>query len=178
MQEFQDVSLDVHLPSTQEDGHESLNESTGETGSSSESQGESVVKFSPIVLPPLKSTVQYLSNKDDKWKTVDVISRAGKATEKYRNFLNIEDKETDQIKCIVWKEEVKEWIPVNTEQVLMTGTKLHNLSVAEAKLKELQKWKNYEVYEEIPNEGQRIISCRWVCTEKQLLMEQLLRLVS
>ena len=83
LQEFQDVSLDVHLPSTQEDAHESLNESTGETGSSSESQGESVVKFSPIVLPCMKSTVQYLSNKDDKWKTVDVISRGGKATGKY-----------------------------------------------------------------------------------------------
>ena len=48
----------------------------------------------------------------------------------------------------------------------MTGTKLQDLSVAEAKLKELQTWKNYEVYEEIPNEGQRIIFCRWVCTEK------------
>ena len=162
LQEFQDVSLDVHLPNTQED----LNESAGETGSSSESQGESVVKFSPIVLPHMKSTVQYLSNKDDKWKTVDVISHDGKATGKYRNFLNIKDKETDQIKCIDWKEEVKEWIPANTEQVLMTGTKLQDLSVAEAKLKELQKWKNYEVYEEIPYEGQRIISCRWVCTEK------------
>ena len=72
LQEFQDVSLDVHLPNTQEDAHESLNESTGETGSSSESQGESVVKFSPIVLPRMKSKVQYLSNKDDNWKTVDV----------------------------------------------------------------------------------------------------------
>ena len=166
LQESQDVSLDVHLPSTQEDAQESLNESTGETGSSSEPQGESIVKFSPIVLPRMKSTVQYFSTKDDKWKTVDIISRVGKATGKYRNFLNIKDKETDQIKCIDWKEEVKEWVPVNTEQVLMTGTKLQDLSVAEAKLKELQKWKNYKVYEEIPNEGQRIISCCWVSTEK------------
>ena len=27
-------------------------------------------------------------------------------------------------------------------------------------------WKNYKVYEEIPNEDQRIISFRWVCIEK------------
>ena len=147
-----------------EDAQESLNESTGEPGSSSEPQGESIVKFSPIVLPRMKSTVQYLSNKDDKWKTVDIICRDGKATGKCRNVLNIE--ETDQIKSIDWKEEVKEWVPVNTEQVLMIGTKLQDLSVAEAKLKELQKWKNYEVYEEIANEGQRIISCLWVCIEK------------
>ena len=74
----------------------SLNESTGETGSPSEPQGESFVKFSPIVLPCMKSTVQYLSNKDDTWKTVD-ISWGGKTTGKYINFLNIKDKETDQI---------------------------------------------------------------------------------
>ena len=48
----------------------------------------------------------------------------------------------------------------------MTGTKLQDLNVAEAKLKELQKSKNYEVYETILNEGQRIISCRWLCTQK------------
>ena len=123
-----------------------MKESTGETGSSSEPQGESVVKFSAIVLLRMKSTVQYLSNKDDKWKTVDIISQGGKATGKYRNLLNIKDKETDHIKCIDWREEIKGWVPVNTEQVLMTGTKLQDLSVAEAKLKELQKCRNYEVY--------------------------------
>ena len=130
-----------------------MNESTRETGSSSEPQGECIVKFSPIVLPHTKSTVQYLFNKDDKRKTVDVRSQGGKTTGKYIKVSNIEDKETDQFKCIDWNEEVKEWVPVNTEQVLMTEAKLQDLSVTEAKLKELQKWKNYEVYEEIPNEG-------------------------
>ena len=102
------MSLDVHLPSTQEDAQESLNESTGETGSSLEPQGKCAVKCSPVVLPHMKPTVKYLPNKDDKWKTVDIISPGGKATGKYRNFLNIKDKETDQIKYIDWKEEVKE----------------------------------------------------------------------
>ena len=77
LQESQDMSLGVHLPRTKEDAQESLNESTGETSTSSEPQGESIVKFSPIVLPCMKSTVQYLSNKDDKWKTVDIISQGG-----------------------------------------------------------------------------------------------------
>ena len=118
-----------------------------------------MIKFPPIVLPRMKSTVQYLSNEDDKWKMVDIFSRGGKATGKYRNFPNIKDKETDQIKCMDWKEEEKELVPVNTEQVLMTAAKLQDLSVAEAELKELQKWKNYKVYEEIPNEGQRQMPC-------------------
>ena len=71
----------------------------------------------------MKSTVQY------------IISWGGKATGKYRNFLNIKDKETDQIKSIDWKEEVKEWVPVNIEQVLLTGLKLQDLRVAEANSK-------------------------------------------
>ena len=74
------MSLDVHLPSIQEDAQGSLNESTGETGSSSEPQGEPVVKFSPIGLPHMISTVQYLSNKDDKWKTVDITVQAVRNT--------------------------------------------------------------------------------------------------
>ena len=127
------MSFDVHLPSTQVDAQESLNESTGEKGSSSEPQGECIVKFSPIILPRMKSTVQYLSNKDDKRKTVDIISLGGKATGKYRNFINIKDKETDQIKCIDWKEKVKEWAPVITEQVLMTEMKLPDLKCCRGK---------------------------------------------
>ena len=51
LEESQNMSLDVHLLSTQEDAQQSLNESTGETDSSLEPQGESIVKFSPIVLP-------------------------------------------------------------------------------------------------------------------------------
>ena len=66
LQESQDMSLDVHLPSTEENAQESLNESIGKTGSSLDPQGESTVKFSPIVLPRMKLTVQYLPNKDDK----------------------------------------------------------------------------------------------------------------
>ena len=54
----------------------------------------------------------------------------------------------------------------NPEEVLLTGSKLLDMTVLETKLNELDKWKSYEVYEEVPDNGQKTISVRWVCTEK------------
>ena len=33
-------------------------------------------------------------------------------------------------------------------------------------MNELRKWKEHEVYQEVEDEGQPLISTRWVCTEK------------
>ena len=38
--------------------------------------------------------------------------------------------------------------------------------IVEAKLKELENWKNNNVYSEVDNEGQSQISVQWVITEK------------
>ena len=118
------------------------------------------------MLPPMKSTICYRSFRDNGWRTVDTISRGGKATRKYKNYRNIRNKETNQIECVDWKAEVKEWYMKNPEEVLLTGSKLPDMTVLEAKLNELDKWKKYEVYEEIPDNGQKTISVCWVGTEK------------
>ena len=39
-------------------------------------------------------------------------------------------------------------------------------AVALAKLDEIKKWRDNEVYEEVVDVGQRVISVRWVVTEK------------
>ena len=38
--------------------------------------------------------------------------------------------------------------------------------IEEAKLKELENWKNNKVYSDVDNEGQSQISVQWVITEK------------
>ena len=65
-----------------------------------------------------------------------------------------------------WEAEVKELYMKNPEEELLTGSKLPDMTVLEAKLNELDKRKKYEVYEEVPDNGQTTISVRWVCTEK------------
>ena len=46
--------------------------------------------------------------------------------------------------------DVEEWIPIDSEVVLITGSKLYDLDV-----------------EQVENQGQSAISTRWVCTEKE-----------
>ena len=86
------------------------------------------------MLPPMKSTICNRSFIDGGRRAVDIISRVGKATGKYKNYLNIRNKETKQIKCVDLKAEVKEWYMNNPDEVLLTGSKLLDMTVLEAKL--------------------------------------------
>ena len=95
--------------------------------------------FSPVLLPRLKSTVQYKPKDETSWKTVTVLGRGGKATGKYKNFLDIMDTQTKNQDCIDWKNDVEEWSPTDSEFVLMTGSKLYDLDVDQAKVNELNK---------------------------------------
>ena len=52
---------------------------------------------------------------------------------------------------------------IEDEEVLLG---FENKSVIEAKEKELQSWKENNVYEEVENVGQKAISTRWIVTEK------------
>lgn len=51
---------------------------------------------------------------------------------------------------------------------MITSNVCNEGRIAEAKVKELENWNNFRVYEEVPNEGQKCISVRWVCTEKEV----------
>ena len=62
--------------------------------------------FSPVLLPRLKSTVQYKPKGETSWKTVTILGRGGKATEKYKNFLNVMDTQTKEQDCIDWKNDM------------------------------------------------------------------------
>ena len=59
--------------------------------------------FSPVLLPRLKSTVQYKSKDKTSWKTVTILGQGLTATGKYKNFLNIVDTQTEEQDCIDWK---------------------------------------------------------------------------
>ena len=46
------------------------------------------------------------------------------------------------------------------------GAATNHARYHQAKLEELQKWQEFNTYEEIPDTGQTRVSCKWVCTEK------------
>ena len=107
---------------------------------------------------------------------VEILSRAGKATGKFKNAFNIEYKEPismcneqghvdfDKVNDIVINE-------TNTEEIFIVD----NSCFQKAKLNELNNWKTNNVYEEMPYNNQKLIHVKWVCTMKDVDNQQILK---
>ena len=127
-----------------------------------EDNGERSVKERIKILPKVKSSVVAKTDGSN-WRQLKVISRAGKRTGKYGNYLNVLDENTKQMECLDW-EKVNEWKSIPAEEVLIADTNMDEMLVA--KSDEIEKWKEYQVFEEVEDCGQNTISTRWVCTNK------------
>ena len=133
-------------------------------------------------LPKMKTHVEFLplhtkGDEENQWRRVYIHSRGGKATGKYANSLNIQLDGEGDITCVDWNELAADWkekesvglrFSNGVEEVLVTSKiKLHDQKVIAAKISELQKFKDNNVYSEVPDEGQETITVKWVITEKE-----------
>lgn len=136
-------------------------------------EGQPEANNEPIVvqgnkdLPKPTQTILFRKRDDDEWTHGEVISRGGKASTASWHYMNIRDIESEQINCISMKG--LEWVSDKdnaVEDVLFSEEDMRRFD--SAKLQELQKWEEMDVYESVKDEGQKpCISCRWVCTEKE-----------
>lgn len=99
-----------------------------------------------IQLPKVGTKVTYLPQGSDTWMESTVMSRAGKATGKYKNWLNIVD-EDGVMKSADWENDVKCWRNVTEDNVVheddgVIGVTNSEHRVREAKQSELQNWKD------------------------------------
>ena len=60
-------------------------------------------------------SIQLRPNSSVMWKTVHVISRAGKATGKYKYFMNVRDNEEGTVSELDFENGVKEWREITNE---------------------------------------------------------------
>ena len=131
-------------------------------------------------LPKIGQTIEYIPVGESNWKVTTILGRAGKATGKYKYWLNIHDENEDP-KSIDWSNGVEDWREreghiskaeesesEESEEVYLANDLHDSKRVREAKFNELQNWKRYNVYEEVCDNGQPCISVRWVCTEKHI----------
>ena len=101
------------------------------------------------------------TGEEKEWK---IVSLAGKrSSEKWRDSYNVKNLETGE----------REWVNLkdfNDVQVIPDGEEVllgfESGEVLEAKMKELESWKENEVYREEKENGQKTISIRWIVTEK------------
>ena len=95
------------------------------------------------------------------WKRALVISRAGKASGKNKYWFDIEDLYDNTMKSLNF-ENTSSWKNFREEILLCEK---ESFEVTEAKLYELENWKQKKVFTEVDNEGKEIISVRWVLSE-------------
>ena len=138
-------------------------------------------------IPKIGQKVKFRQKDENDWKIGTILSCAGKATGKYRNWRNVV-RDDDSIVALDWLSQIDRWEPLHGEnsdegseeesqhsdedttvnEALMASAKDNELEkkVEMAKEMELESWKNFNVYKEVRNEGQKAISVRWVITEK------------
>ena len=91
------------------------------------------------------------------------MSRAGKATGKYKNCFNIERDDDGSVEWMNFDGvECVEIIPESEDRIVMFNSD----ETSKAKESEIQNWIRNQVYEEVDDLGQDSMSVRWVITEK------------
>ena len=110
-----------------------------------------------------------------------VISRAGKNTVKYKNFLNLCNDDgnvtyidsENVIKCHHVDNESD--MPNSLDEALVAKHGFSDTDVQQAKLEELENWRKNRVYEEVPFNHQESVCTKWVITGKAVEGEKKLK---
>ena len=121
--------------------------------------------------------VRFKRSSDDNWMTGEVSSRAGKATGIYSNFWNIKNIQTGHqqpedvakftaLEKVTIEENAAESEDIATYAMNIPFWRFHEKECVRAKEIELEKFDEFDVYEEVPDNGQKVLGCRWVLTEK------------
>ena len=111
------------------------------------------------------TVIEYINNQGDKI-TAHVASRAGKAKGKYPHWWNVHTKtgDTEAVdfsKITIHK--VSDPVENNDSVTLIASSKE---AVHLAKQRELNEWKSQNIYAEVEDNGQDLITLRWVCQPK------------
>ena len=102
------------------------------------------------------NVIHYKANDEGLWQTAKVLSRAGKVTGKHASWSDTEDLVTKKTSSTDFKNDIDEWKILENEQLTQSGDALmanviptEETSTREAKIKELDNWKSFHVYDEV-----------------------------
>ena len=131
---------------------------TDETEMPSQLEVESFPK-----MPKIRDRIQFIDPDTNELNEYLVISRAGKASGIYRHWMNVKNMKNGCIQSVDF-DKISQWTPVH-EEVMYSAE--NSQEVLQAQKDELDKWKEYQVYEEVEDAGQDAITTKWVVTEKK-----------
>jgi hypothetical protein len=121
-------------------------------------------------LPKAQSTIECKFPNQSDIVQCKILSKAGKSTTANWHYLNIQESESNEGKCCSFKN--VSWRPVSqvsdnddhTSNEVFYG--LCDPVFDCAKREEIEKWKLFNTFQEVPDNGEKAISTRWVCTRK------------
>ena len=130
-----------------------------------ESSGEESGMKSNSELPLRNHYVRYKLKDSDEWIEAKILSKQ-KKTSIYSDWVNLKN-EGEVPQSLNWKD-VESWqnIPHPEFIVLLTKEEEYDQDTVDAKNKELDKLIENKVYKTVPYTGQKLISSKWVFTEK------------
>ena len=138
-----------------------------------ENQSSEVISHQNLGKPPkINSRICCRSNKngfEEQDFVAKILSRAGKATGKYKNSYNIEYESPEwaqgQQACLDLEKDVESWEPIEDSEIFLTD--LQSTVFQNAKDNEIMSWKTNDVYSVVPDTGQKKMRTRWILTMKK-----------
>ena len=147
---------------------------TQEIASTRNSSAKDVIS---VHVPKRHEVIEYKYSNDTDWKRVTIIGPAGSRRGIHKNWVNVKD-DTNGRWSMDWSD-VDQWKKIdNPDLTDETAGVTNEIEVSfvnpdhttdefyHAKMNELEKWKQFNVYTEVSDTGQKRISGRWVCTHK------------
>ena len=138
-----------------------LNQETQSLNNSAVSDEHVKKPNTTIQLPRIGQKISLADPDTNKKERFVVVNRGGKATGIHKYWMNVKNISSGAIKCVNF--EKLQWTLIE-EEVLYTSS--NNPEVLVAQQVELDKWKEYDVYDEVEDLGQETVSTRWVISEK------------
>ena len=157
------------------DSSEEMQEARYEGLPSQEEQTEA--RQEKQMFPKVKERIKYKLKDEGKWFAAEIIGRAGKRTGKYSAWFNVKDIESGESKSINF-ELVDDWQRLSEDSERLEEiniTSFTDMSMLEAKMKEIDNWKRFNVFDEVIDSGQDKISTTWVGTEKLVNGEKVVK---
>ena len=131
---------------------------TDETETPSRLEVESFSK-----MPKIRDRIQFIDPDTNELNEYLVVSRAGKASGIYRHWLNVKNMKNGRMQSVDF-DKISQWTPVH-EEVMYSAE--NSQEVFQAQNDELDKWKEYQVYEEVEDAVQDAITTKWVVIKKK-----------
>ena len=119
---------------------------------------------SEAVLPKVGKRYEITLAESNEKMNVKILSRAGKATGKYKDCYNYHNESNGEESWIDFGKDVSKIREMQEDEEVMIT--ISDEKTMEAKRKEIDSWIENEVFEEVEWEGQKTISVRWIVTEK------------